>query len=382
MTMMLMNNKCWWWWQYDDGKVGSSLTLPCNTTNLGDLVLLWRQARKHNFHYIHDYWKASSSLWSSKRIIFGPILQLYISSLNFLVHSSFVNFLLQLFISHFNFHPPIFQFILHLVISHPTPVLHFISYFHFIFPFHISISYFHVFNFPFHLCQFQGSRIIFAGDIKVKRSHYFHNCHRHRHHRHRHHRHIMLKSPSLKGASGPTVQQAWPQFEDWEGRTQRQRRIHLWGKYHPHHYHHWAQKQLALIIIMAYEGGAQWSQFVNCVQYCCNCVHWDSMRWNPMQSFEGFGQFIVNSSVSDSAQIIDWHQYKQKYKDWLKPQIQLFGTSGGNEGQKSPKVYCAQVSLKMMINDPHRLFLRNLMIRRINSIGMMMMILVLLSPCK
>ena len=24
-------------------QVGSSLTLPCNTTNLGDLVLLWRQ---------------------------------------------------------------------------------------------------------------------------------------------------------------------------------------------------------------------------------------------------------------------------------------------------------------------------------------------------
>ena len=153
MTMMLMNNKCWWWWQYDDEKVGSSLTLPCNTTNLGDLVLLWRQARKHNFHYIHDYWKASSSLWSSKRIIFGPILQLYISSLNFLVHSSFVNFLLQLFISHFNFHPPIFQFILHLVISHPTPVLHFISYFHFIFPcLQLSISSLSIPGKPDHLC--------------------------------------------------------------------------------------------------------------------------------------------------------------------------------------------------------------------------------------
>ena len=158
MTMMLMNNKCWWWWQYDDGKVGSSLTLPCNTTNLGDLVLLWRQARKHNFHYIHDYWKASSSLWSSKRIIFGPILQLYISSLNFLVHSSFVNFLLQLFISHFNFHPPIFQFILHLVISHPTPVLHFISYFHFIFSFHISMS--STFHFIFVNSREAGSSLL------------------------------------------------------------------------------------------------------------------------------------------------------------------------------------------------------------------------------
>ena len=175
MTMMLMNNKCWWWWQYDDEKVGSSLTLPCNTTNLGDLVLLWRQARKHNFHYIHDYWKASSSLWSSKWIIFGRILQLYISSLNFLFHSSFVNFLLQLFISHFNFHPPIFQFILHLVISHPIPVLHFISYFHFIFPcLQLSISSLSIPGKPDHLCwRHQGEEKSLFSQLSSSSSSYY-----------------------------------------------------------------------------------------------------------------------------------------------------------------------------------------------------------------